>query len=163
MKVIDALKGPSRPTGSGRTASGETTDPDHLRQPDRLGCVALQHRAALFAGHLGLSQGLWAAGGPAIGRMMDILFSFPTLVLAMRSPPCWARGLNNAALAIAIVYAPLFCRVARGPVNGGTVQFTSSAESGSGQEPGRVMFRHILPNILSPLIVRPLWRWRSRS
>ena len=51
-----------------------------------------------------------------IGRVMDVFFSFPALLLAIGVAAMLGPGLNNAIIAIAVVYAPVFGRVVRGPV-----------------------------------------------
>jgi peptide/nickel transport system permease protein len=85
---------------------------------------------------------------------MDVLFSFPTLVLAVAISAMLGPGLNNAVVAIAVVYAPLFCRVARGPVMAERAREHVSAAIALGAGSGRVIVRHILPNVLAPLIVQ---------
>ena len=89
----------------------------------------------------------------AIGRVMDVLFSFPTLILAIGSRGDARAGLDNAVLAIAVVYAPLFSRVARGPVSP-SVRRITWWPPGLGAGPLRILFRHVLPNVLAPLIVQ---------
>jgi peptide/nickel transport system permease protein len=85
---------------------------------------------------------------------MDILFSFPTLVLAIAIAAMMGPGLNNAVLAIAVVYVPLFCRVARGPVIAERAKEHVAAAIALGGGSLRIIFRHILPNVLAPLIVQ---------
>ena len=86
--------------------------------------------------------------------MMDVLFSFPTLILAIGIAAMLGPGLNNAALAIAVVYVPLFSRVARGPVIAEREKDHVAAAQGLGAGWPRIVFRHILPNVLAPLIVQ---------
>ena len=85
---------------------------------------------------------------------MDVLFSFPTLILAIGIAAMLGPGLNNAALAIAVVYVPLFSRVARGPVIAEREKDHVAAAQGLGAGWPRIVFRHILPNVLAPLIVQ---------
>jgi len=89
-----------------------------------------------------------------IVRACYVLFSFPTRSLCHRSPPIWAPVLDNAALGIAVVYAPHSAvslrRPGRSPLGHkgstrlvpplGLRRRTASA----------VVFRHILPNVLAP-------------
>ncbi|MBZ0308274.1 MAG: ABC transporter permease, partial [Anaerolineae bacterium] len=49
-------------------------------------------------------------------RIMDIFFAFPAILLALLVVTVLGSGLNNTILAIAVVYTPIFARVARGPV-----------------------------------------------
>src|SRR5438552_32158 len=72
--------------------------------------------AMLIGGLLGLATGYF--GGLldlAVGRVMDVFFSFPALLLAIAIAAMLGPGVGNASLAIAIVYTPLFARVVRGP------------------------------------------------
>jgi len=111
--------------------------------------------ALLVGGTLGLTGG-YVGGGVdlAIGRVMDVLFSFPTLVLAIAVAAMLGPGLDNAVLAIAVVYAPFFGRVARGPVIVEREKDHVLAARGLGAGPFRIVFRHILPNVSAPLIVQ---------
>ena len=71
--------------------------------------------SASIGGLLGLIGGF--RGGwidIVIGRVMDILFSFPALLLAIAIAAVLTPGLRNAVIAIAVVYVPIFSRVVRG-------------------------------------------------
>jgi peptide/nickel transport system permease protein len=114
--------------------------------------IALAFGVGTLLGLVGGYVGSWP--DLAIGRLMDVLFSFPTLVLAIAIAAMLGPGLDNAALAIAVVYAPLFSRVARGPVIAERARDHVVAALGLGAGTLRVVFRHILPNVLAPLIVQ---------
>ena len=104
---------------------------------------------------LGLASGFF--GGwvdDVIGRVMDVLFSFPALVLAIAVAATLGPGLTNAVIAIAVVYAPLFGRVVRGPVLVERAKDYVEAARALGAGAPRLILRHILPNVLSPLIVQ---------
>lgn len=89
-----------------------------------------------------------------IMRVMDVFFAFPTLLLALVVVTVLGPGLNNAILAIAIVYTPIFARVARGPVLAvKEMEFVTAARCLGVRAPG-LLLRHVLPNILAPLIVQ---------
>jgi peptide/nickel transport system permease protein len=89
-----------------------------------------------------------------IMRAMDVFFAFPTLLLALVVVTVLGPGLNNAIIAIAIVYTPIFARVARGPVLGVKEMEYVIAARCLGIRSGGLLLRHILPNILAPLIVQ---------
>ncbi len=111
---------------------------------------------AAFVGiFLGLVSGF--VGGlldNIIMRIMDVFFAFPALLLALLVITVLGPSLNNATLAIAIVYTPIFARVARGPVLAVKESEFVQAGRGLGASNARLMLKHILPNILAPLIVQ---------
>jgi peptide/nickel transport system permease protein len=86
-------------------------------------------------------------------RVVDIAFAFPLLVLAILIVGLLGPSRRNAMIAIGIVYAPAFARVIRGA----TLEvlgfpFIESARS-LGANDLRIMARHVLPNIVAPVIV----------
>jgi peptide/nickel transport system permease protein len=104
---------------------------------------------------LGLASGFF--GGwvdDVVGRLMDVLFSFPALVLAIAVAAALGPGITNAVLAIATVYAPLFGRVVRGPVLVERAKDYVEAARAMGAGTPRLILRHVFPNVLSPLIVQ---------
>jgi len=157
MKMIDALKAPSvaHPFGTdrfGRDVLSRTIHGSRIALGVAVSSIAI---AFVTGTALGLVAG-YVGGWPdlAIGRLMDVLFSFPTLILAIAIAAMLGPGLNNAVLAIAVVYAPLFSRVARGPVIAEREREHVLAALGLGAGTARIVVRHILPNVLAPLIVQ---------
>ena len=107
---------------------------------------------------VGLIIGLIAAfyRGPldlVLMRIVDIMFAFPLLILAMLIAGLLGASRTNAMIAIGIVYIPAFARVIRGAVL--EVLGSSFIESARslGASDLRVMGRHVLPNIVAPLTV----------
>ncbi len=87
-------------------------------------------------------------------RVMDIFFAFPAILLALLVVTILGRGLNKTIIAIAVVYTPIFARVARGPVlSVKQMEFVTAARS-IGMKHDRIVLRHVLPNTLAPLIVQ---------
>ncbi|HEY5096511.1 MAG TPA: dipeptide/oligopeptide/nickel ABC transporter permease/ATP-binding protein, partial [Acidimicrobiales bacterium] len=87
-------------------------------------------------------------------RVMDALFSFPPLVLALTVAALLGASINNAAVAIAIVFVPSFVRLIRGEVIAVREEaYVESAQS-LGARPGRIMRTHVLPNVASPIIIQ---------
>jgi peptide/nickel transport system permease protein len=157
MKVVDALKRPSaaHPFGTdrfGRDVLSRTIYGSRIALGVALSSIALAFVAGTGLGLVGGYVGGWP--DLLIGRVMDVLFSFPTLILAIAIAAMLGPGLNNAALAIAVVYVPLFSRVARGPVIAEREKDHVAAAQGLGAGWPRIVFRHILPNVLAPLIVQ---------
>ncbi|GIL08947.1 MAG: ABC transporter permease [Chloroflexota bacterium] len=89
-----------------------------------------------------------------IMRTMDVFFAFPALLLALVVVTVLGPGLNSAIIAIAVVYTPIFARVARGPVlSVKAMEFVTAARC-LGAQDLRLLSRHVLPNTLAPLIVQ---------
>jgi peptide/nickel transport system permease protein len=89
-----------------------------------------------------------------IMRVMDVFFALPALLLALVVVTVFGPGVNTTVLAIAIVYTPIFARVARGPVLAiKEIEFVTAARC-LGMSNWRIVWRHILPNTLAPLIVQ---------
>lgn len=90
----------------------------------------------------------------AITAITNVLFAFPPLLLALSLASVFERNWFTIAVAIAIVYVPIFIRVTRGPVLSlREVEYVKAAKS-TGQSRMATMFRHVLPNITSIIIVQ---------
>lgn len=89
-----------------------------------------------------------------IGRIVDILFAFPAILLALALVTALGSGWFNTAIAIAVVYAPIFARVARAP----TLSVANSEYVRAGRVLGiptwRLLLRHVLPNVSAPIVVQ---------
>jgi len=88
-----------------------------------------------------------------IMRIMDVLLAFPYLLLAIAVVAVLGPGLRNALLAIAIVEIPAFARIARSSVLSIKEMDFVTADRALGVSPTRILFRRILPNAMTPLIV----------
>jgi peptide/nickel transport system permease protein len=111
--------------------------------------------ATVVGGALGLVSGyLGGIADLVIGRVMDVFFAFPAILLALGIVAALGPDPSNVIIAIAVVYTPIFARVVRGPVLELKVrEFVLAARAvGSGQT--RIVLRHIVPNLLSTLIVQ---------
>lgn len=111
---------------------------------------------ALVAGAaLGLLAGY--AGGwvdQLIMRTMDVLFAFPAVLLALGIVAALGPDPKNVIIAIGVVYTPIFARVVRAPVLALKEREFVDAARGLGARASRIIFRHILPNLLSVLVVQ---------
>lgn len=87
-------------------------------------------------------------------RLMDVLLAFPGLLLAIMFVTIRGPGLQNALLAISLVFIPAYARVTRSAVLSLKENDYVTAAYALGASPQRIMFRHILPHVLSPLIVQ---------
>ncbi len=104
---------------------------------------------------LGLVAGYTGGATDAIiMRIMDGLLAFPALVLALAITAMLGPSLNNVMLAIGITGIPSFARLVRGQVlTTKRLEYVQAAQS-VGASDWRLMLRHILPNILAPIIVQ---------
>ena len=89
-----------------------------------------------------------------IMRVMDVLLAFPSLLLAIAIVTVLGPGLINALLAIGIVSIPAYARVVRGSVLSVREMDYVSATRALGGNTYEILFRRILPNALTPLIVQ---------
>lgn len=87
-------------------------------------------------------------------RIVDIFFAFPAILLALALVAALGPSSLNVAIAIAVVYAPIFARLARASVLSVKEQEYIEAARSVGARHGRIIIRHILPNILAPIIVQ---------
>lgn len=87
-------------------------------------------------------------------RIMDVFFAFPAILLALLVVVILGRGLDKTIIAIAVVYTPIFARVARGPVLSVKEMEYITAARCIGMRHRRIVFFHVLPNTLAPLIVQ---------
>jgi peptide/nickel transport system permease protein len=115
--------------------------------------------SVMLATPVGVAIGLIAgyAGGRldnVISRLLDIMFAFPPVLLALLVVAVLGPNLNNLIVALVVVYVPRFARVARGSVLSVNSALYITAAHSYGCQDWRVMVRHILPNILSPVIVQ---------
>ena len=89
----------------------------------------------------------------AIMRSMDVLLAFPTILLAIAIIAILGKGVTNAMIAIGVVYTPIFARIARGEVLRIKNEVFVQAAHAIGATDTAILIRHVLPNILPPLLV----------
>ena len=102
----------------------------------------------LVAGYMG---GRW---DQILMRLLDVLLAFPMIFLALAIVGTLGPGLLNAMLAVAVVSVPGYARVVRGQVLTLREREFVAAAQAAGASHTRVLLRHLLPNILSPLLVQ---------
>ena len=88
-----------------------------------------------------------------IMRAMDVLYAFPAILLAIAVLAALGKGIENAMIAIGVVYIPIFARIARGAVLGIRNEEFIIAARALGAGNIRILLTHVLPNVLSPIIV----------
>jgi peptide/nickel transport system permease protein len=96
-------------------------------------------------------------GGPSdniLMRLMDVMLSFPSLILAIAIVTVLGPGIENGVLAIGIVSIPIYARVMRGSVLSIRESDFVTASRAMGESSRGILTRRILPNALTPLIVQ---------
>lgn len=156
LDVVQMLQGPSH---------------DHWLGTDELGRDVLSR--AIFAARISMEVAFVAVsvglvGGTLVGlvaayfggwidlvlmRAMEVLFSFPAILLAVVLMASLGTDVLNAMIAIGIVFIPGFSRLARASTQSVLRQSYVEAARTIGMSDARIIFREILPNIVSTLIV----------
>lgn len=121
--------------------------------------VFIAFGAVGLASTLGSLVGLVAAylGGwtdRVLMRLMDVLLAFPIILLAIAVLAVLGPGSVNTALAIGIVYLPIFARLARAPALSILSWDYVSAARALGARGTRIVLRHVTPNVMAPLLVQ---------
>ncbi len=117
-----------------------------------LGSVAVAAVAGSILGLLAGYAGRWV--DLSLMFCMDILLAFPATLLAIAIVAMIGPGLRNSLIAISLVSIPFYARIARGAVLSLKEQEFVVAAEGLGGSHLRVLFRHIFPNTLPPLMVQ---------
>ncbi|WP_122644161.1 ABC transporter permease [Luxibacter massiliensis] len=89
-----------------------------------------------------------------IMRVMDIMLSIPGILFAITLMAALGKGLDKAIVAIGIVSIPEYARIVRGSVLSAKESDYTQAARVIGNNDIRIIFKHILPNVISPIIAR---------
>jgi len=146
--------------------------PGHILGADRLGrdmlsrvimgarpALIVPFGVVLFAILIGAPLGAIAGykGGwvdNVIMRTTDLFLAFPSLLLAMAIAFALGRGLQNAAIALIVSWWPWYTRLARGVTLSLKERYFVEAARSIGVRDSVIIIRHILPNIISPILVQ---------
>jgi len=119
-----------------------------------VGVVAVSGGMALgilFGLIAGLAGGM---RGEAMMRVMDVLYAFPAVLSAILFSSIFGASLTNCMIAIGIYNVPIFARLTRGSVLAAREEEYVAAAVAIGRSRAAVAWYHVLPNIISPLIVQ---------
>ncbi len=111
--------------------------------------------ALLCGGTFGVAAAWWGGWADRIAmRLMDVLFAFPIILLAMGVIAVVGPGAIGTAIAIGIVYTPIFARTLRAPALVLRDADYIHAARAVGMMPGRILARHLLPNLAPVILVQ---------
>lgn len=117
-----------------------------------LAAVGLSLVIGIPLGAIAGSFGGWVDN--VIMRITDVFLSFPPLLLAIAMVALMGSSLNNAILAISLSWWPWYTRLIRGQaISVKERKFVQAAET-IGTSRARIIFKHIIPNCISPVIVQ---------
>ena len=134
---------------------------------DVLSRVLIAARASLLVGLV--SVGIALTAGVVLGlvagfygrrvddvvmRLMDMLFAFPAILLAIAILAVLGPGIVNVMIAIGVVYTPIFARITRASVLSVREEVYVRAARSLGVGDLRLLRLHVLPNVLAPIIVQ---------
>ncbi len=115
--------------------------------------------SAFFGILLGAVSGYY--GGKVdnvIMRILDIFMAIPNLLLAIAISAVIGAGITSAMIAVGVSGIPAFARMVRGPILAVKGQEFIEAAKAIDASDSRIIFRHLLPNVLSPIIVQATLR-----
>jgi peptide/nickel transport system permease protein len=172
LAVFAAYIAPQDPIATSWGAIRKPPSAEHWLGTDEIGRDVLSRviwgtRASLLAGVfsvsisllLGIPIGLAAGfiGGTVdalISRITDAFLACPFLILAIALAAFLGPSLSNAMIAIGVSATPIFVRLTRAQVINIKVEDYIEAARAVGNPPWRIALRHVLPNIVAPLIVQ---------
>ena len=166
------LMSPYSPSHQDYTAVLHAPSPAHPMGTDELGRDVLSRvihgsRVSLQAGFVAVALATLAGiviGLPAgycggkvdelLMRLVDAVYSFPALLLALAITAALGPGIVNVMIAVGVVYMPVFARLVRAQVLSVREREFVLAARMIGARPGRIMLRHIWPNVTAAIIVQ---------
>lgn len=146
-------------------------NPEHIFGTDNLGrdmfsrvlygsriALLIAFIAVLIAAAVGIPLGLLSGyvGGPldrVLVLIMDAVYSFPGLILAIAVAAVLGTGVINIAVSIAVVYAPTYFRVIRNQVSSIKSELYVEAAKAIGAKNWTILLRYVLPNVLPSVVV----------
>lgn len=170
--LLASVLAPANPLDQKLSQRLKPPSPAHWLGTDQLGRDVLSR--LLFGARISLTVGLVVVGtagtfGTLVGlvagytgglvdealmRVTDVFLAFPALILAMAIAGALGPSLNNAMIAIAVVTWPVYARLVRGQVLSLREREFVEAARGLGASTPRILWRHILPNTLAPILVQ---------
>ncbi|SDR22390.1 peptide/nickel transport system permease protein [Rhizobiales bacterium GAS113] len=157
QSIVARLKGPSLAHWLGTDQLGRDVLARilHGYRTSIAACVAAVAIALAVGGAVGIAAAFYRSWFDRITmRLMDVLFAFPVMLLAIGIIAVLGPQTASASIAIAIVYTPIFARLLRGPALVICEAEYVAAARAVGASGPRILIRHILPNLASVILVQ---------
>jgi peptide/nickel transport system permease protein len=157
LDVMSRLEPPSRAHPFGTDEAGRDTFSRILHGarvtiPAAVGVIAVAGVVGSLVGSVAGYRG--GRTDEVLMRLVDVVLAFPSILLAMAITAALGLGLENAMLAIVLVWWPEFARLMRGQVLAVRELEYVAAARALGVPAPRVVWGHVLPNAVSPLVVK---------
>ena len=156
--MANALKAPSaaalvrhRPAGHGHLQPGDRRHP-RVSLTVGLLAVSIALTIGVILGSIAGYAGGWV--DTVIMRVMDMMLAIPSILLAITLMAALGKGIDKAVIAIGLVSIPEYARIVRGSILSIKENDYIAAARVVGNSDFRIIFRHVLPNALSVIIVR---------
>lgn len=172
VAIFGPLMMPYDPNASNMGQSFQWPSAEHLFGTDQLGrdifsriiagarislsvglaAVLISLTIGVVLGSIAGYKGGWA--DTVIMRIMDMMLAIPSILLAIAFMAALGKGIDKAVIAIGLVSIPEYARIVRGCILSVKENDYVQAARVIGNRSGRIIFRHILPNVLSSIVVR---------
>jgi len=158
LKMIyeDSFQGPSRKhiMGTDRFGRDQLSRVMVGSQTSMIVCFGAVSIATILGIIIGMISGYFGGSiDSVIMRLLDVLFAFPTLLIALAAVAAFGPNLVNLLLIIGVIYSARFARIVRGSVLSVKEKDFIEGVRSVGAQDKTIMFKFILPNVLSPIIV----------
>jgi peptide/nickel transport system permease protein len=117
-----------------------------------LSAILIAIVGGLIVGAIAANSAGWVDN--ALMRLMDVLFAFPSFVLALVLAGALGTSMWNLVVAIGVVFLPLYARLVRGSMLAEKEQQYVEAAHGIGVDQRRLIWTHLLPNSIGPVITQ---------
>src|SRR5262245_12240641 len=157
QSLTDSLlpPGPGHPLGTDKPGRDVLARVIYGAAPTLLGALVVVIVSGAIGVPLGLIAGYYGGKREAvIMRPLDALLAFPALLLAILVVATFGRGLSTAVLALGIFYVPAMTRLVRSVTLVQRNLAYVDASRALGYSDRRILFRHILPNLVGPIVVQ---------
>ena len=140
------------PISWGGIFSSRIIDGTHISLTVGISAVAISLSVGTFMGAIAGYRG--GRADTIIMRVMDMMLSIPSILLAIAFMAALGKGIDKAVIAIGLVSIPEYARIVRGCILSVKENDYVQAAKVVGNRDMRIVFKHIMPNILSSIVVR---------